>query len=369
MSALVSPATGPGRLLSLDFMRGLIMVFLALESTELYVHLYVASMGHPLHPLSLQFFHHPWHGLRFWDLIQPGFMYMAGVAMAFSLNKQAQAGMAWKDSFRKILKRCGLLFFWGVLNYAVTPAGLELALSNVLTQLSFTILISFLIYNWSAMAQIAVCLGLLLIREALYRYTHIPGFDQPFTNQHNFGNYMEQVLVGRINPEGWVSINWIPTAAHTIAGAMTGKLLLSEKEKIRPMVIAALACLAAGYALDLTNITPIIKRIATSSFTLVSLGYCLLGFAFCYYWIDKRNHKKYLKFFTIVGMNSIFIYLFFEIVGSRWFNGYVNAIVNGVLKWIHIPAMTSAIISSLCIFGLEWGLCYFLYRRKIFFRL
>jgi hypothetical protein len=55
------------RLLSLDFMRGFIMVLLALESTGLYEHLFEASKGNPLHRFFLQFFHHPWNGLRFWD--------------------------------------------------------------------------------------------------------------------------------------------------------------------------------------------------------------------------------------------------------------------------------------------------------------
>jgi len=82
------------RLLSLDLMRGFIMVLLALESTGLYEHLFDATKGNPLNNFFLQFFHHPWNGLRFWDLIQPGFMYMAGVSMAYSLNKQWSNGIS-----------------------------------------------------------------------------------------------------------------------------------------------------------------------------------------------------------------------------------------------------------------------------------
>jgi hypothetical protein len=67
-------------------------------------------------------------------------------------------------------------------------------------------------------------------------------------------------------------------------------------------------------------------------------------------------------------MNSLFIYLFFEIVASRWFNDYVSRITNGLMAMINIPEMISWIISSLCIFALEWSLCYFLYRKKIFFK-
>ncbi len=358
------------RLLSLDFMRGFIMVLLALESTGLYEHFFDATQGNILNGFFLQFFHHPWNGLRFWDLIQPGFMYMAGVSMAYSLNKQWRNGVSWNQSLKKILKRCFWLFFWGVLDYAVRKNGLSFELWDVLTQLSFTTLVAFLIFRWSTTAQILVGVGLLLLTEILYRFTNVPGFDQLFTDQHNFGNYVDLILMNKINPGGWVAINCIPTAVHTIAGALTGKLLLSNKKnKLRLMLMWAIICLGIGYGLNFTEVTPIIKRIATSSFTLASLGWCLFGLAFCYWWIDILNHRKYLKFWMVVGMNSIFIYLFFEIVGSRWFNGYINAIVNGLLAFMNTPELLSNIIASLCIFALEWTLCYFLYRKKIFFKL
>jgi len=366
----VKEAKISGRLLSLDFMRGFIMVLLCLESTGLYEHLFDATKGNFLNGFFLQFFHHPWNGLRFWDLIQPGFMYMAGISMAYSLHKQWSAGVSWNQTFKKTLKRCGWLFFWGVLDYAVRPKGLSFELWDVLTQLSFTTLVAFLIFRWSYTAQVIACIALLLLTEILYRFTNVPGFDQPFTDQHNFGNYVDLLLMNKINSDGWVAINCIPTAVHTIAGALTGKLFLSNtKQKIKPLLICAVICLMAGFGLDWLHITPIIKRIATSSFTLASLGWCLTGLCFCYWWIDKLQHRTYLRFWTIVGMNSLFIYLFFEIVGARWFNGYITAIATGALSWVHMPEMPAKIIASLCIFVLEWNLCYFLYRKKIFFKL
>jgi predicted acyltransferase len=178
---------------------------------------------------------------------------------------------------------------------------------------------------------------------------------------------------------------------HTIAGALVGKLLLqvgsgtnrewknmdkkknSKKEegllKIKTILLFAIACLFIGYGLDFMGITPIIKRIATSSFTLASLGWCLIGLALCYWWIDILDHKKYLLFFTIVGMNSLFLYLFFEIVGARWFNGYITEISTGLLNLLHLPLLFVQIGSSLTIFAIEWSICYFLYKKKIFFKL
>src|SRR6478752_7720370 len=100
----------PSRLLSLDFMRGLIMIFLMGESIGLYEHLFEATEGTALSHVFIQFFHHPWNGLRFWDLIQPGFMFMAGTALAYSLQRQTKLGMSWREQFYKTLRRCGLLF-------------------------------------------------------------------------------------------------------------------------------------------------------------------------------------------------------------------------------------------------------------------
>jgi predicted acyltransferase len=359
------------RLLSLDFLRGFIMVLLALESTRLYDNLFELTEGHAIQNFFLQFFHHPWNGLRFWDLIQPGFMFMAGTAMALSLHKQTASGASWNDQFIKISKRCGWLFFWGVLDYAVRPGGLSFELWDVLTQLSFTTMVAFLIFRWSTRNQILFSIGLLMLTEILYRFTHIPGFDQPFTDQQNFGNYVDLLLMGKINKDGWVAINCIPTAAHTIWGALAGKLLLkpvNDRNKIKYLLLWAVACLVIGYTLNFT-ITPIIKRIATSSFTIASGGWCLLGLAACYAWIDIYQHRRYLSFFTIVGMNSIFIYLFFEIVGHRWFNGYIGAIANGLMKLANVPNELMMIVTPLCIFSLEWYLCYFLYKKKIFFKL
>ena len=267
------------RLMSLDFMRGFIMVLLALESAGLYEHLSTASDGTFLHFFFLQFFHHPWNGLHLWDLVQPAFMFMAGAAMAFSLNKQYENGMTWNESFKKILKRCFWLFFWGVLDYAVRPNGLSFELWDVLTQLSFTTLVAFLIFRWNSLSQIIFCIGLLILTEILYRFTNVPNFNQPFTDQHNFGNYIDLLLMNKINSGGWVAINCIPTAVHTIAGCIVGKLLLSKKEKIKAILIWGIACLIIGYGMDALHITPIIKRIATSSFTFASLGYCLLALA------------------------------------------------------------------------------------------
>jgi len=93
-----------------------------------------------------------------------------------------------------------------VLDYAVRKNGLSFELWDVLTQLSFTTLVAFLIMDWSVRAQLLVSALCLILPELLYRYSHIPGYDQPFVDQHNFGNYVDLLLMNKINPAGWVAI-------------------------------------------------------------------------------------------------------------------------------------------------------------------
>ena len=68
-------------------------------------------------------------------------------------------------------------------------------------------------------------------------------------------------------------------------------------------------------------------------------------------------------------MNSIFIYLFFIFIGDKWLNGYMETLVSGLLNLANVPLPIGATISCIVVFILEWYLCYFLYRKKIFFKL
>jgi predicted acyltransferase len=183
---------------------------------------------------------------------------------------------------------------------------------------------------------------------------------------------MDMVLMGTTSGGGWVAINFIPTAAHTIWGVVAGQLLLSaksEKEKLKKLALGGLIILVAGYLLDWTSVTPIIKRICTSSFVLASGGWSLLALALSYWFIDIKKNNQWIFPFVIVGMNPIFIYLFAQTIGNQWLNGFTGIFVRGVLSWFNSPEFLMALITSLTVLALEWLLCYYLYRRKIFFKI
>jgi predicted acyltransferase len=360
------------RLISLDVMRGLIMILLAGESAEVYSSLKHLHLSGFADAIVQQFFHHPWNGLRAWDLVQPSFMTMAGSAMFISYYYKTLKGVSWSQNFRHIAIRCFKLFLFGTALHCVYAGRLVWELWNVLTQLSVTTIIAYLIIRRSWGFQLVVSLLLLLLTELLYRFVLMPGFDQPFVQGHNFGAWMDTVLMGKINSGGWVAINILPTAAHTIWGVLAGKLLISDlssRKKISILLIAGAVGLISGFGLDWAGITPIIKRIATSSFTLASGGWVMLVLAFLYWLVDVKNNKRYAWIATVVGMNAIFIYVFFETVGGQWVNPTVGIFVKGFTGLAGIPEGIRELLSALAVWTLEWGLCYWLYKKKIFFKL
>ena len=86
----ISPPV-PGRVTSVDFFRGLTMFLLAGEASELFSIL-LDSDNVLIHFLGNQLHHHEWHGLHFWDLIQPFFMFIVGVAIPFAVANRLKKG-------------------------------------------------------------------------------------------------------------------------------------------------------------------------------------------------------------------------------------------------------------------------------------
>ncbi|WP_316817498.1 DUF5009 domain-containing protein [Pedobacter nyackensis] len=362
-----------GRVVSLDVMRGMIMLLLCAESCHLYFALKALNPAEPAAMLVEQFFHHSWHGLRFWDLVQPAFMFMAGAAMYISYSRKLEKGSSWEKNWSHILNRSLKLFLFGVGLHCIYAGKLVWELWNVLTQLAFTTLVAYLIIGKTYTWQLICSLGLLLLTEMMYRFIQIPGFDQPFVDGHNFGNYVDTLLMGKINSDGWVAINAIPTAAHTIWGVLAGKLLISARSasyKIKMLTGFGLLALLIGFGLDVTQITPIVKRISTSSFVFASGGWVLIMLALAYWLVDVKQYVKHIWIFSVMGMNAIFIYIFFETVGVQWLNGTVGIFTGGMLAtFFGISTNLGAVITALCTLVLEWSLCYWLYKRSIFFKL
>jgi predicted acyltransferase len=357
------------RLASLDFFRGVTMFLLVGEATGLYELLRAPAFnGTLLGWIGWQLEHHPWNGLHFWDLIQPFFMFIVGVAMPFSFGKRWQRGDSWSKTLRHALLRSGLLFLFGWGLYCIDPGRITFELWNVLTQLSFTYLVAFLLMRKPARLQIGFTFLLLIVTELLYRLWPVAGFNQPFVPDHNFGSWVDLGLMHKLSSDHWVAFNAVPTTAHTMWGVLAGLVLKSSRaplHKIRILAIAGAIGVACGYALHPWE--PMIKRICTSSFVIVSGGWCLLALAVSYWLIDVWKLRKWTVFFNIVGMNPLFIYLFTNTGGGGWFYRIAKPFTMGLFAWA--GPLTAEIVTSLAVWGMLWLLCFWLYKKRIFIRI
>jgi predicted acyltransferase len=359
------------RVASVDFFRGFTMFLLIGESTQLYRHFRSVEGSKVMEFLATQFSHHEWHGMYFWDLIQPFFMFIVGVAIPFAVANRIRKGDSGRLILRHALKRSGLLLLFGWWLSWIGPGEIVFRFANVLAQLSVTYLVAFLIRNKSFSFQLIFSLILLLIIDLAYRFFPVEGFNQPWVAYHNLGAWVNNALEGKETKVIWASLNAIPTIAHTVWGVLCGHVLMSNRkvgQKIKFFLFAGLSGLIIGYSLDFLNITPIIKKIATSSFVFVSGGWTILAMAFCYWLIDvKKVFIKGSGFFIIVGTNSIFIYLFCQLGGAGLLNKTFIPLIKGLFSW-H-GELTVSILTSLVVWGALWYICYWLFKNKVFIKI
>src|SRR6476660_8057388 len=98
------------RLLALDAYRGLIMLTLLAGGV------FHSLKDHPTwHWLYVQNEHVAWEGCVYWDLIQPSFMFMVGVAMPFAVARRAALVDSRARQVRHVLVRAFNLVLIGVL--------------------------------------------------------------------------------------------------------------------------------------------------------------------------------------------------------------------------------------------------------------
>ena len=358
--------TEQDRILSIDFFRGFTMFMLVTGITGVFHIIAESNVGGAfMAALNKQLDHAEWNGLYAWDLIQPFFMFIVGVSMPFAIAKRKARGESRKKTFLHVLKRSLLLLAFG---FMLGSDKDSFSLTNVLAQLSFTYLVAYLIMDLDFKWQLGVSFALIILTDIIYRIWSVDGFNQPFVADHNFGSWVDVTITGHLAHDRWVSFNAIPTSAHTIWGVLVGKLLMKDfphKKKILTLLIPGVVAVIAGYCMD--PFIPIIKRTCTSSFMIVSGGYCLMAMAFSYWLIDVMKFTKTALFFAIVGMNPIFIYLFSNLGGKHLLTGMSEPFTWRLFGWGG-PFLVN-IVTTIVVAAMVWYICYFLYKRKIFIRI
>jgi heparan-alpha-glucosaminide N-acetyltransferase len=351
----------PERYLALDAYRGFIMLVLVSSGFGLAE---LAQRRPAFLPLANQFEHMPWEWIAFWDLIQPAFMFMVGVAMPFAFAQRMAKGATERELFWHVVARSFRLILMSQILMSISGGKMSFQLINVLAQVGITYFLAYLIMHLKFRWQ-AVIVGLILIGHwALF--VAFPGTEGPFLSKDtNIGQLIDIRVLGHPNSDHWATINFITSTVTTLFGIWTGQLLQSKKshgEKMRSLAIWAVVCLAAGLIIHPWN--PIIKRICTTSFTLYSTGWILLMLLAFYWLIEVQGYRKWTFPLVVVGANSIFIYSLEQVLRG-WLNRAIG-VFTLKFEWLGDFA---PVAQACAVLLAMWYLCYWLYQRKIFLKL
>jgi len=308
------------------------------------------------------FDHVEWEGAVFWDLIQPAFMFMVGVAMPFALARRTEIGATPRQNFNHVASRALKLILLSQFLIIVSDQRIHFQLINVLSQIAFTYFFTYLIIQMEFRWQALSALLLLAFHSALFFI--FPGPDGPFSKTGNVGAVIDKALLG-YNYEGYyVTINFISSIVTTLFGAWTGMLLRTEKsraEKLKILAIATVAAFVSGLALSL--VIPDVKRLWTASWTLYSTGWVLVMMLTFVVLIDVLGFHKLAFPLVVVGMNSIFIYS-----AGFLMRGAVNHWVTAFSGGFKSLGVLAPVAQSCTVMLVMWYLCYWLYRRRIFIK-
>lgn len=355
-----SPSVQP-RYLALDAYRGFIMLVLVSGGFGLAA---LAKRRPEFQGVANQFEHMPWEWIAFWDLIQPAFMFMVGVAMPFALARRMELGATRSQLFWHVAARSLRLILVSQILISISDGRMRFQMINVLAQIGITYFLCYLImqlrFRWQAV------LAALLLAGHWALFVAFPGTEGPFLSKStNVGAVLDTFVFGHQNDDYWTTINFVTSTVTTLFGVWTGRLLRSRRshsEKMRIMAISAAACLALGF--DIHPWNPIIKRICTTSFTLYSTGWILLMLLAFYWFVEVKGYRRWTFPLVVVGANSIFIYSVDNVL-REWLDRAVGVFTLG-FKWLGDFAPVAQACAVLLVM---WYLCYWLYKRKIFLKL
>jgi predicted acyltransferase len=385
-----APAGSGQRLESLDIFRGLTIAGMILVnnagSDDSYWPLDHADELMSKHPMG-------WYPGKWWvdangwtptDLIFPFFLFIVGASMVLSFAARRRRGDSRQVLIKHALRRSALIL---LIAYAIRILPYvdfsHMRYPGVLQRIAVVYLCASVITLWtSGRGRIVWIAGLLAGYYAVMRFVPVPGCDHAaWMTQHcSLAGWIDRkLMLGHLyrldfDPEGLLST--FPAIATTLLGTLAGEFLrgaTSLSHKVRGLVIAGVAGVAAGYAWH--PWFPISKPLWTSSYVLFMAGAACLTLALCWWLIEMRAWRVWARPFLWLGSNAILVYALSTFMSKL---GAIIKIADGtqqveVQTWIYQHwfepladernASLLFAISYVAVWTLvAWGL----YRRKIF---
>ncbi len=362
---------------SIDFYRGLTIALMLVVNTP-------GTWSHVFPPLL----HAEWHGCTPTDLVFPSFMFIIGVSMWFSLQKYG-TGLN-PASVLKILKRGGLLFLIGLL-LAKFPFFLEgwdkIRVMGVMQRLGLGYALAALLALWLPNRVLAATAAALLFGYWIAMMRGAEGYD-PYGLQYNLARQIDLRVLGAahlwkgkgmaFDPEGLFST--IPAIVTVLLGWWSGELMqrhvADKMATVRDLLLWGCVLGVLGIVWDFGF--PINKYLWTSSYVLYAGGISMILLAFSVWLLDLKKWTFGVSFFLVFGANSLVAYVLSGLLVKtmlqiKWMEGEKTVTA---YAWIYKnlfaviePYKFGSLLFALFFMLVCWGVCWVMYRNKVFVKL
>ena len=342
--------------------------------------------------------HVEWAGMSLHDTIQPGFTFLAGVSLPYSIRSRQRKGESFRYSLLHTIWRSMVLIALGIFLRSMSGPITYFTFEDTLTQIGLGYTFGFLLaharprWQWIALGGILfgywLAWALYPAPGANFNYGAVgvppdwkgqiySGFASHWNKNSNLGNAFDVWFLNLFprtkpfayNDGGYLTLSFIPTLGTILLGVIAGRWFFEASPKIplRKFVMAAAGLMAAGLLLHFAGVCPIVKRIWTPSWTLFSGGVCFLFLAAFAWLVEVRHHRKIVFPLVVVGMNSIAAYLI-----AHLFEGFIQSSLRIHLGMGFLSLRGSALeplfLGALTLFA-YWLILYWMYRRRIFLKI
>lgn len=391
------PATSAIRLTSLDAFRGLVMFLMLAEVLRLFKLINYFPDATWLEWVKFHTTHVAWAGCSLHDLIQPGFSFLVGAALPFSLTRRQQSGQSTWWLYAHAAWRSLLLIALGIFVRSLNSPATNFTFEDTLTQIGLGYFLLFVIArgpNWLAPTAIGVILvgywaafaanppaedfDYQAVGVPLEWTEHQTGFASAWNKNSNLAWKMDTWFLNLFprpepflfNRGGYSTLNFVPTLATMLMGLLAGRCLLNEPSTLRRLGLLA-ACVAiglmSGWLLDKFGICPLVKPIWTPSFALWSGGWCFLFVLVFHLICDVWQLKSWSFPLVVVGCNCILVYLLRKTIEGSMISALHRHLGTGIFEFCG-PAFTE-LFTGLAVLTIFWLLLFWMYRNKILVKL
>ena len=340
--------------------------------------------------------HVPWAGCSLHDTIQPGFSFLVGVALPYSIASRLAKGGTFGRMFGHTVYRAFVLIALGIFLRSMHSPQTNFTFEDTLTQIGLGYPFLFLLgfrpprWQWWALGGI---LSLYWLAWAIYPVPG-PGFDYqavgvPADWQHHYSGLMAHWnknsnlglafdqwfmnLLPRVKPfvangGGYLTLSFIPTLGTMILGLAAGRWLRASSPRVPMLRLLAAGAIgvASGLLLHFAGLCPVVKRIWTPSWVLFSGGLCFLFLAAFSWVIDVKGYRKWAFPLVVVGMNSIAAYLIADMLGAFIADSF--RILFGMRFFQVLGTGLAPLLQGLAILLTYWLILFWMYRRKLFLK-